>query len=138
MLERLVLKNLHQRTSQRVKWTSGARVMVNWMLQGWQKFAFRSIHLCKVLDFANWGSHGPPLPLISSSDLSWHTNDTRPASDKIQILHVVIKYEVINDMKYASVNDFQSNTPRGSADSIVTSKMSQDHMFSQISGELVN
>ena len=27
MLERLVLKNLHQRTSQHVKWTSGARVL---------------------------------------------------------------------------------------------------------------
>ena len=27
MLERLVLKNVAQRTSQRVKWTSGARVM---------------------------------------------------------------------------------------------------------------
>ena len=28
MLERLVLKNLTQRTSQRVKWTSGARVTI--------------------------------------------------------------------------------------------------------------
>ena len=32
--------------------------MLNWMLQGWQKYAFRSIHLYKVPDFANWAGGG--------------------------------------------------------------------------------
>ena len=68
MLELLVLKNLIQRTSQRVKWTSGARVMLNWMLQGWQKYGFRLLHLCKMPDFASGGCCGPsPLPSPSIS-----------------------------------------------------------------------
>ena len=67
MLELLVLKNLIQRTSQRVKWTSGARVMLSWMLQGWQKYAFRSIQLCKITELCKWGSHGSPTPSSSLS-----------------------------------------------------------------------
>ena len=63
MLELLVSKNLIQRTSQRVKWTSGARVMLNWMLHGWQKYGFRSTHLCKMPDLARGGGRGPPFPL---------------------------------------------------------------------------
>ena len=60
MLELLVSKNLIQRTSQRVKWTSGARVMLNWMLHGWQKYGFRSIHLCKMPDLTRGRVGGVP------------------------------------------------------------------------------
>ena len=87
--------------------------------EGWQKYVFMSIHRCKVPDFATWGSSRlPPLPHPHSPQISGSEvpqQDSRPASDKIQISSVIINYELLNDLEYASVIDIHSNTPLGSA-----------------------
>ena len=59
-----------------------------------------------MADFASWGLIGL-LPQFRFG-VSLKTDDTRVASDRFQISSMIVKYELIKDMNYASMIDFHS------------------------------